>query len=295
LRTAGKLAVWVLIFVVTSQLSYTVVTRLASASVAFTTYFNAYQLFQLPYAIITVSVITALLPRMSGHAADGRLSLVRDDLSTGLRTTVVILIPAAFGLFVLAQPLAVALFGHGAVSVSDAQRIGSALAGFAVALLPFSCFQLQLRAFYAMADSRTPALVNFVVAGINICAALALSALIPDRQRAVALALAFATAYTVGAVVCLGLLRRRLSGVDGARVLQTAVRVAVASVPAAVLTAVIAHLVRSALGHGTIGSLATVVFAGVAGAALFLALALRMRVRELSALADIVRSRLGRG
>ncbi len=70
LRQAVRLAGWVLVYVAVSQLSYFVVTRLATGTVAFTTYSNAYQLFQLPHAIIAVSLITALLPRMSSHAAD---------------------------------------------------------------------------------------------------------------------------------------------------------------------------------------------------------------------------------
>ena len=164
-----------LVYVAVSQLSYLVVTRLAAGPVAFTVYTNAYQLFQLPHAIIAVSVITALLPRMSAHAADRRLDLVRDDLSTGLRMSTVVLVPAALGLLALAQPLSISLFAWHSTSVAGASRIGGALAAFAVALLPFSAFQLQLRGFYAMADSRTPALVMCAVASVNISSALILS------------------------------------------------------------------------------------------------------------------------
>ena len=87
------LLIMIAYYVIVSQLSYFVVTRLATGKVAFTTYSNAYQLFQLPHAIIAVSVITALLPRMSSHAADARLDLVRGDLSLGLRMSAVVLVP----------------------------------------------------------------------------------------------------------------------------------------------------------------------------------------------------------
>ena len=189
LRQATRLASWVLVYVAASQVSYFVVTRLATGTVSFTTYSNAYQLFQLPYAIIAVSLITALLPRMSSHAADLRLDLVREDLSLGLRMSAVILVPAALTLFALARPLAIMVFAHGATSVSDASRIGATLAAFAIALVPFSAFQLQLRAFYSMADSRTPAFLMCAVSVVNIAAALVLANVLPDRERAVALAL----------------------------------------------------------------------------------------------------------
>ncbi len=147
LRQAIRLGGWVLVYVAASQLSYFVVTRLATGPVAFTVYSNAYQLFQLPHAIVAVSLITALLPRMSSHAADDRLDLVRSDLSLGLRMSAVVLVPAALGLFALSRPLAITLFAHHSTSVADATRIGAALAAFAAAVLPFSAFQLQLRAF----------------------------------------------------------------------------------------------------------------------------------------------------
>jgi putative peptidoglycan lipid II flippase len=294
LRSAGRLAIWVLLFVVTSQVSYFVVTRLATAGIAYTTWFNAYQLFQLPHAIIAVSVITALLPRMSRHAAEDRLDLVRDDLSTGLRLAAVIIVPAALGLLVLATPISVGIFAHGATSVSDAGRIGAALAAFAIALVPFSSFQLQLRAFYALADSRTPALVNFAVAGTNIVSALALSSLLPVRDRAVALALAFAAAYLVGTLICARLLVRRLDGLDRQRLLRTLARTAVAGAMAAAVAYVISRGVLALTGSGSAGSLAAVLVAGVAGSAVYFVVALRMRVEELSSVTRMVRSRLGR-
>ena len=276
LRQAMRLASWVLVYVAVSQLSYVVVTRLATSTVSFTTYSNAYQLFQLPHAIIAVSLITALLPRMSAHAADNRLDLVRGDLSLGLRMSAVVLIPAAMGLFVLGQPLAVAIFAHGQTSVSDAGRIGGALAAFAVALVPFSAFQLQLRAFYAMADSRTPSLVMCAVAAVNISTGLILANVLPDRDRAVALALAFALAYAAGATVCFRLLTRRLGGVEAKRLRRTVARAVVAGAIAAAIAYGVAQLMRSLLGHGVVGSLLGVILGGLVGGAFYAVAAWRM-------------------
>jgi putative peptidoglycan lipid II flippase len=294
LRSAARLAGWVLLFVITNQVSLTVVTRLASAAVAYSTWSYAYQLFQLPHAIIAVSVITALLPRMSRHAADQRLDLVRDDLSTGLRLASIVIVPAALGLFVLAQPICIAIFAHGSVSVAGASRIGTALSAFAVALIPFSSFQLQLRAFYALADSRTPTFINFAVAGSNILMAVVLSAVLPEQHRAVALALAFAVGYLVGTLLCSRLLNRRLRGMDGPRILRTAARAGVAGGLAAALAFLVSLGVRTVIGSGSLGSLIAVTIAGLAGAALYVVLASRMRIQELTALTDMVRRRIGR-
>ena len=100
-----------LAYVAVNQIGFVVVTNLGKAAGAaagrwphgiwhrpatdtFSAYMYAYQLFQLPYAIVAVSVITALLPRMSAHAADGQFDDVRADLSTGLRTSGVAVVPA---------------------------------------------------------------------------------------------------------------------------------------------------------------------------------------------------------
>jgi putative peptidoglycan lipid II flippase len=230
---------------------------------------------------------------MSSHAADLRYDLVRGDLSVGLRMSAVVLVPAAFGLFALARPLSVAVFAHGATSVSDGARIGSTLAAFAVALIPFSAFQLQLRAFYAMADSRTPALVMCCVAAVNIAAGLAFAALFSRADRAVGLALAFALAYAVGAAICFRILGRRLGGVDGWRVTRTVVRAAVGGAVGAGIAYAICAGLREALGHGVAGSLLGVLLGALVGGAVYVVAAWRM-TEELRGVAQLAAGRLRR-
>jgi putative peptidoglycan lipid II flippase len=205
----------------------------------------------------------------------------------------VVLIPAAIGLFVLARPLSIAVFAHGATSVSDGAHIGATLAAFAVALVPFSAFQLQLRAFYAMADSRTPALVMCGVAVVNIVAGLALAVALPSRDRAVGLAIALALSYAFGAVVCVRLLNRRLGGIDGPRVLQTAVRALVAGAIGSAIAYAICAGLRGALGNGVSGSLIGVLVGAVVGGALYLLAAWRTTA-ELRAVVAIVGGRIRR-
>jgi putative peptidoglycan lipid II flippase len=295
LRQATRLAGWMLVFVAVNQVAYLVVARLATSSKStYTAYTNAYQLFQLPHAIVAVSVITALLPRMSGHAAEGRDDLLRADLSRGLRLSYVAIIPAAFGLLVLSRPISVALFAHHNTSVHGATQIGSTLAAFAVAIVPFSTFQLMLRAFYARHDSRTPALVATELAATNIVAGYALATILPIGHRGVALASAFAISYIVGAAILIVLLRRRIGGLDGPRVLRLLARVTVASGIAALLAALLSTVIHSAAGGGPLASLASVVVGGGVGVVVYALAASRMRVTELTSLLDMVRARLGR-
>jgi putative peptidoglycan lipid II flippase len=294
LRRAVRLAGWMLVYVVTGQVGFLVVVRLASDTTSLPTYSYAYQIFQLPHAVLALSVITALLPRMSRHAADGRPELIRKELSTGVRLAAVALLPSALGLVVLGRPLAVAVFDHGATSAAEAARIGSALMAFGVALPFYSAFQLQLRAFYAMQDSRTPALVNLAVVGTNLATAVGLAALLPDRLRAVGLAAAFGLGYAAGLALTTRLLHRRLAGLDGPRVRRTLARVLVAALPAGAAAGLVAAGVRAVAGGGPVPAGAAVALGGTAGAAVYAAAALRLGIPELSLVLGRMAGRLRR-
>lgn len=293
LLTALRLAGWTFLFVAVSQAGYVVVVRLGTAGTAYTVYSYGYIIFQLPYAIIGVSVITALLPRMSGHAADGRPDLVREDLGEGIRTAMVAILPAALFLLALGRPIAVTVFQHGAVGAADATAIGDTISAFAVALVPFSMFQLQLRAFYAHQDTRTPALTSIAIVASNIAAAALLAEIVPAEHRAVALALAFCLAYLVGVVITSALLRRRLGGIDGHQTIRLMTRVALAAGVGAVLASALAAAVRSLVGDGWIGSGLALVLAVGLGGWVFGLVASRMGITELTSLTGSVFGRLG--
>jgi putative peptidoglycan lipid II flippase len=304
LGAAGKLAGWVLVYVVVNQIGFAVVTHLGRAAGAaarahnvghgdtFSAYNYAYQLFQLPYAIVAVSVITALLPRMSGHAVEGRFSAVRADLSTGLRTTAVAVVPATAALIALAPQLSEIVFRHHSISHGDARYIGWVIVGFAIGLIPFCVFQLLLRAFYALHDTRTPALINIVATAANIALDVALYIALPTGWRAFGLALGFSASYWIAAVLTVRSVGRQLGGVDGRRVLRTYVRLTVASALAALVAFGLAEISTTLLGSGFAGAVVAVVAGAGIGGALLLTLTTRMRVGEATALMHAIRSRL---
>lgn len=305
LRRAGGLAKWVLVYVAANQIGLLVVINLAGAAARAArdagdtasgnaTYAYAFQLFQLPHAIVAVSVITALLPRMSRSAADGRLGDLVRDLSRGSRLGLAALVPAAMGLLVLHTQVGVLVFARGATSLDEARAIGLVMAAFAVGLVPFSLFQLQLRVFYALSDTRTPALVNIAVNLANIIVDLLLYAALPPRHRVAGLAMGYALSYVVGLAATSRILDRRLGGLDGRRVVRTGVRLLVSALAGGLLTALLAAVVGAVLGGGTLGAVVTLVVAGGAGAALFVLVARRTQVDEVHDLVSTVLSRAGR-
>jgi putative peptidoglycan lipid II flippase len=218
---------------------------------------------------------------MSHHADEHRDDLIQAEVSRGLRLSAALLIPASAALVALGPFIGVAVFGYGNTTVADARFIGFVLAAFAVGLVPFSFFQLQLRAFYAVQDTRTPALLNIWVNLANIAVDVLLYVVLPDKWRVVGLALGYAASYTVGLALMTRALRRRIGGVDGPRVMRTVVQLLVAAVPAAVVAAGVAVGVRAAVGGGRLGADLGLVVGLIVAIAAFVPLARRMRIAEL--------------
>ena len=194
-------------YIATTQVAFLVVQNVANAASnhvkydGFPAYSYAWQLFQMPYAIVGISVITALLPRMSAHASEKNYSLVKSDFSSGVRLSSVIVVPAALILAVLGAPFAEALFGYGSTSVTDASYIGAVFAIFSLGLVPYMIFQLMLRVFYAMHDSRTPMYIGVAVMITNIAVSLLSLAVLPAGHVVEGVAAAFGIANIVGTAV----------------------------------------------------------------------------------------------
>src|SRR5258708_10222270 len=138
-----------------------------------------------------MSVITAVLPRMSAHAAEGSTRQVSRDYSAATRLSSVIVVPTALIMAVLGPPLAQAMFGHGSTSAASARYLGVVLAVFALGLLPYTVTNLQLRVFYAMRDNRTPALIAAAAMTARITASLTTLAIVPPADAVAPLGVGF--------------------------------------------------------------------------------------------------------
>ncbi len=306
LRKAADLARWTLGFVAVNQVAFLVVTRVATGlsreavtaglgyGVGITPYQNAYLFFMLPHSIVTVSIVTALLPRMSGAAVDGRFRDLVADLSQGLRLSGVAVVPSAVFLGVFGPALLTLLFAYQATSTRDAHYMGLILAGFCVGLVPFTVHHVSLRGFYSFDDTRTPFLIQAVIAAVNIGLIVVVHLTLPLRWETVGLALAFSGSFVVGCALSVATLRRRLGDVDAYRVVRTYVRLAVASGLAGLAAWLVSRPVGWVVDDARLGSLGELVVAAVVMGLGYAWLARRMRVTELTEVLDTVRARLGR-
>ncbi|KOV67357.1 membrane protein [Streptomyces sp. AS58] len=291
LRSAG----WLVLLVLANQAAYWVTTRLATTAglaggPGFSAYNNAYLLWVVPHGIITVSLVTALMPRMSAAAADGDTAAVRRDVSAALRNSAAAVVPAACMLFALAQPLMSVVFGYGRTGAADTAAMAGILMAFAPGLVALSGQYVLSRAFYALFDTRTPFLLNLVVVCLNAGLSVAACMLLPTRWAVTGMAAAYSLALWAGWAVTGRVLGRRLAV---ARPLRSSaagahVRLLLAALPATALGQLAA---RGAAPAGAVAALA----AGAAVIVLTFALLARpLRLTEVQALLTGARRRLAR-
>ncbi|MFH8241749.1 murein biosynthesis integral membrane protein MurJ [Streptomyces sp. NPDC018321] len=301
LGKAITLAKWTVLFVLANQAGAMIVIQLSTAAgkaspvdgTGFAAYANAQLIWGLPQAIITVSLMAALLPRISRSASEDDGGAVRDDISQGLRTTAVAIVPVSFGFVALGIPMCTLMFGSS--GTSEATNMGYMLMAFGLGLIPYSVQYVVLRAFYAYEDTRTPFYNTVIVAVVNAAASALCFLLLPSRWAVVGMAASYGLAYVIGVGVAWRRLRKRLGGdLDGARVLRTYARLCIASVPAALLSGAACYAISRALGQDVLGSFAALLAGGVLLFGVFFVAARRMRIEEVNSLVGMVRGRLGR-
>jgi putative peptidoglycan lipid II flippase len=278
-RRIGRLAGWAVLYVAINQVGYVVVIILAqSVQGGYTAYVSAFIFFQLPYAIFAVSIMTALLPSLSSRWADSDLDAFRVQLAQGIRGTAFIVVPAAFGYLAMAAPIVRLLLQYGQTTAVSTTALAHVLIFFSIGLFSFCSFQLILRAFYAMQDTRTPALINVFAVGVNIVADLILF----HYLKVEGLALGHATAYTFAAITSAAILRGRLGGLDGRQVLPALAKIGVGGLAAGATAFLASRAAGTALGVSTLARLVQVAGGVAAGATAFLVVAAAFGLPELS-------------
>lgn len=300
LREAGGLGLWVVLYVAVSQIGVIVATRVANAAtreggLGSSAFAYASLLFQMPYGIIGVALLTALVPRMSRAAARHDVPGVVQDLALGTRLSALGLLPVSAALTVVGPALGVVAFARGNTSVEDARGIGVALAVGAFGLLPMAVTLLQLRVFYAMKDARTPTLIQVGMVVVRVPLLLLVPVLVEPRHVVAGLMLATSVTYLAGWALGHLALRRPLAGAEGGGALGPVLRMALVALVAAGLGWLAVRVTEDALGTSVAGSLGTVLVGTVVVGVTALAGFVLARIPELRAPLAAVRARLGRG
>jgi len=284
---AVRLGVWALGYAGGYQAGLVVVLLLANGiSGGVAAYQWAFTFFYVPHALLAVPVFHVLFPALAEHATRGDETAFVGRVRDGLAMLAFMLVPTAALLVVIAEPLARLALQYGAMTGAGAQLVARVVMAFAVGLPTYSAFLALTRAFYALGDTRTPALVNAVAVVVAAVFGAGMFAVAPTGWEVPGLAAGHSLGFGLGAALLRRSLGRRVSPATPppATGVARAVAVGVVALGAMVL------VTRLVTGAGRTAALVEVVVAATVGGAVYLGIMARARSTELARVAALLRS-----
>lgn len=280
-RRLIRLSIWTFGYVAVNQVALVIVQNLTEpGSGGRFAYSQAYTFFVLPHGLLAVSIATTLSPELSRAWAERAQSEFSRVLGLGIRFTLLLTVPSAVGIFLLRRPIIEALLQHGEFTAADARTVAQTLGAFALGLPAFSTYLFVLRGFYAQLDTRTPFFINSVECVLNV----AIGWVLVERYGVPGLAASFSIAYGISALGAAGLLLRRSTGFDLARLGGSFARVLASTV---VMGGVVSLANLLVDGDGAFGSAILVIIGVGAGLAAYIGAMVVLRSTDV---ADVIRA-----
>jgi putative peptidoglycan lipid II flippase len=290
-RKGARLGVWALSYAGGYQAGLIVVLVLANrVQGGVAAYQWAYTFFYLPHALFAVPIFNVLFPEMSEHVVKGEEGRLVQRLRDGLKMIAFILMPTAAILLTTSGSLANVTLQYGVMTGTGAALVARVIASFAIGLPGYSTFLVLTRAYYAMADTKTPALVNGMAVLIASVVGAFLFTVLPQRWAVAGLALGHSLAFSIAAITLSILLGRRTHPLADHSFSNSLKRSSLVTAGAAVVMASVVWVLPSA---SKAQSLLTLVVAAGAGVALYVAVMARLRSPELASVGALIRRQPG--
>jgi putative peptidoglycan lipid II flippase len=194
------LAGWTLVYVLISQLGYLVTVNVATSAavrsaqagittgVGFTPFTSAYYIMLLPYSIVTISIVTALLPHLSKLAIQKDVEEVRKQLIRAIRMVGVVTVPSAVALLLFGPLMTQALYLG--IPLADARYIGYVLSALSLGLVAFSINLILIRGFNAFEDTKTQVVSIFIINVVSVALSYVFLAVLDSNWVTVGLGVA---------------------------------------------------------------------------------------------------------
>ena len=298
-----SLAGWTLVYVLISQLGYLVTVNVATSAavrsaqegittgVGFTPFTSAYYIMLLPYSIVTISIVTALLPHLSKLAIEKNVEEVRKQLIRAIKMVGVITVPSSVALFFFGPMMTEALYFG--ISLDDSRYIGQVLSALSLGLVAFSINLILIRGFNAFEDTRTQVISILIINIISVALSYLFLETLNSQQVTIGLGLAFSVSYIVGLFITLSLLKKHTGKLVVSTFAGHHFKLFVASVLAmAPLFALMYFLEWESAESSIILRAIRLAFILAASGALYLLFAKLFKIAEISTLAEFGRGLL---
>lgn len=288
-RSSGKVAGLIVAAVLLAQLGGAVTqaaintvserARLAGEVVpGINVYFLAFQIFMVPHGIVTVSILTALLPRMTRSAQRRDLAALRADVNRGLTLPLLAMVPMTLAAVALALPGSTLL--NPLLDEASVRAIALAFSLMCLGLVPYGIVGLQQRYATAREDGRTYLTFQSIVTALQLGVA-GLILVLPNALGVPAVSLGQTLGNAVAAVLFLRVAQRQLGGLPLRRLAALFGRLTLASAVPAALTWGLVEVLRAQLGTGLVAQLIALAAGGVVFAVVFLVMARVLNLFEL--------------
>lgn len=208
-RRVVKLMVPAMVGVSVAQISLLIDTLLASflREGSITWLYFSDRLTNFPLGVFGVAIATVILPQLSRKHADKSPEQFSESMDWALRCILLIGIPAAIGLFVLAGPLLSTILEHGRFNPFDVQMARLSTMAFALGLPAFMLIKTLASGFYSIQDIKTPVKIAIFVLIINMVVAVTL--IFPLKHAGLALATSITSTLNAGLLLFF-LLKRKI-------------------------------------------------------------------------------------
>ena len=215
-----SLAGWTLVYVLISQIGYLITVNVATSAavrsaqagittgVGFTPFTSAYYIMLLPYSIVTISIVTALLPHLSKLAIEKNVEEVKKQLVRAIRMCGVVTVPSSIALLLFGSLMTEVLYFG--ISLEDSRYIGYVLSALSLGLVAFSINLILIRGFNAFEDTKTQVLSILIINIISSALSYFFLEILKSDQVTIGLGIAFAVSYIIGLFVTISLLKKHV-------------------------------------------------------------------------------------
>ena len=257
---------------------------------------NANRMMQVPLGVFGQATAIAIFPTMAQHFADRNIKALRSTTNYGLRFIFFLTVPASALMIALALPIVQLLLQSGKYNASDAYRASEALKYYAIGIFAWSGQSILSRAFYSLKNTVVPTVVGTAATLLFLPMNKPLMHLMGYRG----LALATTIASILNMLTLLWLIKIRLHGIEGGRLLKSVTKIVTASAAAAFAAHKVYVKMWAGMNHKVgvfVHSAEILLVCFSIGIAIYLAVGFLLRMEELSVVGELsskLKSRVAR-